>query len=271
LRKPDLEIMARQTGQTKITGTIGDIIFYKMQNEYFARRKGVIAAQRIRYEVTFQRTRECMNEFGKVSKAGKLLRTALKSHLNVLGSQRLAGRLLKELVAVIQTDNINKRGERNILNGDLELLEGFEFNIYAPLSTIFSGTYQAFNDPFSEAMQIIIPAFVPKTGLNAPEGTSHFRFVCSGVSIDFEGRTFETATSASAFFDINSPEISENLKISTLKAERVTPLILTLSVEFYQFVNGIYYPVGKGRYNAMRIVNVKYQEQRAKNQDIPSK
>ncbi len=70
--------MARQKGIIKLKGTIGGITFYKTQDGHLACEKGGIDSERIANDPAFQRTRENGEEFGRVGKAGKLLRTALR-------------------------------------------------------------------------------------------------------------------------------------------------------------------------------------------------
>ena len=68
--------MARQEGIIKITGTIGDITFYKMNGVYYARMKSCLTGKRFWKEKAFEGSRLSAIALGKASKlASKLYRT----------------------------------------------------------------------------------------------------------------------------------------------------------------------------------------------------
>src|SRR5258705_6186721 len=136
--------MAKQRGIIKLEGTIGGITFYKSQDGYLAKEKSGVPADRIANDPAFQRTRENGAEFGRAGKAGKVLRTALRALLQNTADSRMVSRLTTELIKVIQEDATNPRGERNVIDGEAEFLQGFEFNkngklgttLYAPFTTV---------------------------------------------------------------------------------------------------------------------------------------
>ena len=138
--------MARQTGIIKLKGTIGGISFYKTSDGYLAREKGGVDANRIANDPAFQRTRENGSEFGRAGKGGKLLRNAIRILLQNAKDKRVVSRLTKDLVAVVKTDTTNERGQRTLQDGDLNLLESFEFNLNGKLgTTLFAAFTKAFD------------------------------------------------------------------------------------------------------------------------------
>jgi hypothetical protein len=133
--------MAKQKSIIKLDGTIGGITFYKSQDGYLAREKGGVSGERIATDPNFQRTRENGAEFGRAGKAGKLLRNAIRGLLQNSSDSRMVSRLTTEMVKVIQEDAVNPRGLRNVIDGEAELLEGFEFNISGKLGTTLYAPY----------------------------------------------------------------------------------------------------------------------------------
>ncbi len=127
--------MAKQKGIIKLDGTIGGITFYKSQDGYLAREKGGVSAEKIATDPAFQRTRENGEEFGRAGKAGKLLRNAIRAMLQNASDSRMVSRLTQKMVEVVQADATNPRGQRNVIDGEAELLQGFEFNISGKLGT----------------------------------------------------------------------------------------------------------------------------------------
>jgi hypothetical protein len=121
--------MARQKGIIKLKGIIGDITFYKTKDGYLAREMGGVDASRIKSDPAFQRTRENGAEFGRAGKAGKTLIIALRTLLINSADSRMVSRLTQSMIKVIQADLVNDRGLRNVIDGEAELLVGFDFNI----------------------------------------------------------------------------------------------------------------------------------------------
>lgn len=248
--------MAKQSGIIKLEGTIGDISFYKSKDGYLARGKGGVDKTRIQSDPSFQRTRENGSEFGRAGIAGRTIRTAFRPLLLNTSDNRVTARLTQKMMEVIQSDSTSARGERNVLNGELKLLMGFEFNINAPLGATLYVTYNALFEETTGNAVVQIPEFVPKNVVTAPQGATHFKFISAAAEINFEDGSYNMKTS-------NSPEIligmqTENaITLTNALTEGSTlPSFLILGVEFYQQVNGNFYPLKSGSYNALAIVAV---------------
>ena len=248
--------MARQKGIIKLKGTIGDITFYKSKDGYVAREKGGIDASRIATDPAFQRTRENGAEFGRAGKAGKMLRTALRPLLINSADSRMVGRLTQQMVRVIQADLVNDRGLRNVIDGEAELLFGFEFNIRGKLSTTLFAPFTATIDRVSGELVIEIPPFVPINMLVGPSGTTHYKIISGGAEIDFEAETFVIATSSSEILPWDSILTVALTQTNQVTAASTKPLFLALGIEFYQEVNGQMYPLKNGGFNPLSLVQV---------------
>jgi hypothetical protein len=90
--------MGRKRGPLKVTGTLGDINFYKSQDGYLAGEKGGVDGKRIKTDPVFKRTRENGQEFGRAGKSGKLLRTAFRTML-LNSDNRVVSRLHQRMVS----------------------------------------------------------------------------------------------------------------------------------------------------------------------------
>lgn len=160
--------MAKQNGIIKLKGTIGDITFYKTKDGHLAREKGGVDANRIANDPAFQRTRENGSEFGRAGKAGKMLRVALRQVLINSADGRMVSRLTQAMTKVIQADATNPRGLRNVIDGEAELLTGFEFNIGGKLGTTLFAPFEATIDRVSGNIGLTLAPFVPITMIAAP-------------------------------------------------------------------------------------------------------
>lgn len=248
--------MARQKGIIKLDGTIGDITFYKSRDGYLAREKGGIPADRIANDPAFQRTRENGAEFGRAGKAGKILRNAIRGLLQNASDARMVSRLTQEMVKVIQEDTTNPRGLRNVIDGEAELLEGFDFNINGKLGTTLYAPFTGTIDRVAGTLTANLPTFVPLNMIAAPGGTTHFKIVSTGAEIDFENEVFISAVNATAVlpWDANATAVI-NL-VNAVTANSTHPLFLALGIEFYQQVNGQMYPLKNGAFNALNLVKI---------------
>ena len=248
--------MARQKGIIKLKGTIGDITFYKTQDGHLAREKGGIDASRIKNDPAFQRTRENGSEFGRAGKAGKILRTSLRALLINTADGRMVSRLTQKMVEVIQADVTSVRGLRNVIDGEAELLSGFEFNIRGKLGTSLFAPFVGAIDRVTGEISVDLAEFIPANMIAAPPGTTHYKIISAGAEIDFEAETFVEAHSETVILPWDAVATVAINQVNTVTPASTKPLFLALGVEFYQEVNGQMYPLKNGAYNPLALVQV---------------
>ncbi len=248
--------MARQRSIIKLGGTIGGITFYKSKDGYLAREKGGVSADRIRNDPAFQRTRENGAEFGRAGKAGKVLRNSIRQLLQNINDSRMVSRLTKEMIKVVQMDNINPRGLRNVIDGEAELLIGFDFNSNGKLGNTIYAPWEKTLDRATGDASVSFAPFVPAQMITAPGGTTHFKITVAAMEIDFENESYVAPTGESIVLPWNNnPTASLEIPLQ-LTEDSTHPLFLALGVEFYQQVNGENYPLKNGTYNALKIIDV---------------
>ena len=246
--------MPKQKSVLKLEGSIGDITFYKTKDGYLAREKSDIGTK-VKSDPAFQRTRENGAEFGRAGKAGKVVRDAFRPLLQRSADGKMTSRLTREMMKVLKADSSSARGERNVLDGELGLLLGFEFNFYSNLS---STCYVPFNisiDRPSGQLGVSLPAFDPISGIATPAGATHFKMVSAAAAIDFSKGSYELA-----FAEMPASLVNESIAASSLQnslpANSTHPLFLILGIEFFQEVNGKLYPLKNGAFNALSLVGV---------------
>jgi hypothetical protein len=248
--------MARQKGIIKLKGTIGGITFYKTQDGHLAREKGGIEASRIASDPAFQRTRENGSEFGRAGKAGKILRTSLRALLLNSADGRMVSRLTQKMIKVIQADLVSIRGMRNVIDGEAELLQGFEFNIRGKLGTSLFAPFVGAIDRVTGTISVDIAPFIPANMIAAPSGTTHFKIISAGSEVDFEAETFVEAHTETAILPWDNTLTAPISQENAVTAASIKPLFLALGVEFYQEVNGQMYPLKNGAFNPLALVTV---------------
>jgi hypothetical protein len=249
--------MARQKGVLRLQGQMGGISFYRTSKDgYLAREKGGVDAERIKNDPAFERTRENGAEFGRAGAAGKLLRTAFRTMILNSADSRMASRLTREMVKVVQADSTNIRGMRNVVDGDVELLQGFEFNDNGKLSRTLFAPFTSSIDRVAGTIEVDIPAFVPGNRIAAPQGATHIRLISGGVEVDFASGQYVVNTSESALLELG-PQLEPAIALSNAVTPASTqPLFLAFGIEFYQEVNGEWYPLKNGAFNALSLVEI---------------
>lgn len=252
--------MAKQKGIIKLKGSIGDLSFYKTKDGYIAREKGGIDAKRMATDPAFQRTRENGAEFGRAGKATRVLRQALRQYLQIASDSRLTSRLTSEMLRIIKTDDVNDRGLRQVSEGDINLLIGFDFNLGGRLSSTLYFPFRMNINRVGGVASIELDSFIPDKDIAFPQGTTHVRLFAGLAAINF-------ATEELSFSPINSGEIilgpqKEPSQVMNMEFEANTDrnLFLVFGVEFVQDVNGKKYPLKNGSFNAMSVIAVSKKE-----------
>ncbi|PKO99355.1 MAG: hypothetical protein CVU03_02080 [Bacteroidetes bacterium HGW-Bacteroidetes-2] len=248
--------MARQTGIIRLKGTIGGVTFYKTADGHLAREKGGVDKNRIANDPAFQRTRENGAEFGRAGAGGKLVRKAIRLLLQNAKDKRVTSRLTQSLMRVIKTDPTNERGLRTIPDGDMALINGFEFNINGKLSTVMFADYTPTLDRVAGTLDVEIPAFTPNASIDAPGGTTHFKIVSGLAEVDFENEEFVFDSQETAILPWDAQATALINLVSTVTANSTLPLLQVLGVSFYQEVNGDMYPLKNGAYNSLSLIGV---------------
>ena len=168
----------------------------------------------------------------------------------------MVGRLTREMVKVIQADLVSTRGQRNVIDGEAELLQGFEFNISGKLSTTLVAPYVPSINRVTGELSVNIPQFVPANMIGAPSGATHFKINTAGAEVDFTNGTYVVDTQSSAELPINGVATAVINLMNSVTANSIHPLFLAVGIEFYQEVNGVRYALRNGSYNSLALVKV---------------
>jgi len=248
--------MAKQDGIIPLKGTIDNLSFYKSKDGYIARKKVAIDPERLAKDPKFKRTREAMANFKKAAAAGKLVRTALRPIANQASDNRVVTRLSTKMLEVIKSDATNPRGKKNVIDGETELLTGFEFNNNGQLTRSFFVQYDATIDRVMGALQVKVPAFIPQNMISAPAEATHFQLHIAGLEVDFEQATYVVVfNSSEKLIWGESENAAMNLSVQ-LPANSTHPLFLVMGITFWIEDIGTMYALQNGAYNALAIIKV---------------
>ncbi len=248
--------MAQQKGIIKIEGTLDTLTFYKSQDGHLVRTKGGVSADRIANDPAFVRTRENGAEFANSASAGKMLRDTVRTMMLTASDNRVTSRLTKVMTDIKNFDTTSARGERTVGVGianasAMELLNGFDFNISAILSSILFSPYTV-DIPTGK---INFAALTPINDVAFPAGATHITLSGAFAVVDFAAGTSDIQFSNEVNLPIDATTAPQTLTPVAVPSGTGTKLYF-LEIEFFQEVNGVQYTLKNGAYNALAIVEV---------------
>lgn len=248
--------MAKQESIITLNGTIDNISFFKTKDGYSARKKTGISKAAMESNPNFDRTRENMAEFGRAAQAAKLLREALLESIVGSRDRKMSIRLHKAMMDVLKADTTSTRGQRNVIDGEAELLQGFEFNVDGQLSTTLLASYQETVDRVTGTCTVSVPPYDPTKMVKHAAGATHYRLGLSAASVNFETKERDVQTIQSAYLPVNGAlTLLLDLAV-TLPPGSTHPIFMALTIEFVQEINGQKYALKSGAFNACALVKV---------------
>ncbi|MCH8535431.1 MAG: hypothetical protein LAT51_10215 [Flavobacteriaceae bacterium] len=248
--------MAKQTGIIRLKGTIGGVTFYKTADGHLAREKGGVDGDRIKNDPAFQRTRENGAEFGTAGSGAKLIRNANRILIQSAKDRNTSARLTREVLRVVKTDQSNERGQRQIVDGNMELLQGFEFNRKGRLGSTFFGQFNPSFDRATGEAQITVEPFQASNSIAGPSGTTHYKIVGGLSLVDFANESFESDTDESGILPWDASSVPSTSLTMEVSGGSSSPAILVFGIQFYQEVNGQMYDLRNGAFNALQVVMI---------------
>ena len=248
--------MARQSGVIKIRGAIDDLNFTKKEGVFRAGlKRGGIAdfATNERYK----RQRDNAAEFTRAAAAASVIRVGLRPMLKHVKDSRMNGRLQKHARIAINADLTSDRGFRNIVDGKPILLEGFEFNRHGSLSSSLPLNYVAEIDRNVGKFAVGLPAFIPNDIMAVPVGATHYKISAGTLVCDFEADKSFLDTEELPISPIDMVQVPATSLVCVFTPPTgIETIIGVLGLQFYQQVNGKYYPLSAQQSNPLTIMKV---------------
>ncbi len=224
--------MAKQFGTHTLQGTVGDVTYKMTKNGNKAFKRRVISKADRLANTNLDVIRQQAAEFGKAIKAASLVRNAFNSLVRKSHDKRFANRLSSLMNKVIKADPINSRGQRNVLDGDLHLLEKFEFNLGTALASSLSAPYTLMVDRAEGTATFSSASFAPKANLKYPPTATLFKMGMGAALIDFETGISEHVFAESGYLPLGD-DPSQPIHLSVRFTPGSTlPLFVVLRLDF---------------------------------------
>ena len=102
--------MAKQDGTIKITGTVSNVCFYKLDDKYYARSKSSLTGKRVKKDAAFKETMKYAGWLAKASViASAVYRSLPQKNKGRKIYQRLTGKAIKMLKEELTEKEISSR------------------------------------------------------------------------------------------------------------------------------------------------------------------
>ncbi|RLJ32462.1 hypothetical protein CLU97_1918 [Chryseobacterium sp. 7] len=109
--------MATYESVIKITGAVGDLVFYNLNGKNVVRKKSGFNKTAFKKSPSYEKVRQNSSEFGHCSKMGKIIRKSLESYIKEAGDPLLYQKFAKLMTSIKDLDKISERGKRTVGNG----------------------------------------------------------------------------------------------------------------------------------------------------------
>ncbi|MDR3025576.1 hypothetical protein [Chryseobacterium sp.] len=109
--------MATYESLIKITGAVGDLVFYNLNGKNVVRKKSGFNKTAFKKSPSYEKVRQNSSEFGHCSKIGKIIRNTLNLYIKEAGDPLLYQKFAKVMTTIKDLDMISERGKRTVENG----------------------------------------------------------------------------------------------------------------------------------------------------------
>ncbi|SIO54010.1 hypothetical protein [Chitinophaga niabensis] len=235
--------MGKQTSIVKYTGKVGDLVGYY--------HKGKLCFRSLPQQVNrSEATKLSALDFGTASRAGKLVRSALKQELSIHHDSDLTNRLNTSLLKVLYAGN-QQRGERSIQRKHLGMLTGLKLNNATELSKLLPFTPKVVQA--GNSLRIAIPALTAEDILHAGN-TTHIEIKAIAAGLNFKEGNYGEAVSDKVLIDFRQPAAATELILPFKAGEAET--IVVLQVKAFREESGKLYASGNRKYFAADIIDI---------------
>lgn len=218
-----------------ISGSTEHFTFYSTKYGHLVRRRSKkIAKKRIATDPRFEGVRKTNAEFSTVMNSVKLISASFGRLIQHAKTGDTHSRLVRLLFSVLKTDKVNQRGSRKVCDGEVEMLERFEFNDKVKLDNVLHAMYAVSFNRRGSDVDLLVEPFIPMKDLKPPSGATHYRFVMGAADLDFEKQETNYVQSMSEQFAI-SADRGNGIHLQVKLAENSTGTRLVMAgIEFYE-------------------------------------
>ncbi|MBO9564685.1 MAG: hypothetical protein J7621_18045 [Niastella sp.] len=221
----------------KIKGKIDGLNYFESQDGYMVQKSARFSKDRYLTSETYDLTRRNASEFGIAGKAGRLFHKAFNAEIGKAADSRVMSRICKAMLRVLQSDTTGSYGQRRVESGNMAFLEGFDFNLAVPYEAAVKVDAVATVARPTGLVAVSLPSYMPKEGIVAADGATHYSFFAAAAAIDFAG---ETVTAVQAETEdlpwVRTATAADSLELN-LPAASPLPIFVVMGITFKKIVN----------------------------------
>ncbi len=252
--------MAIQKGSIILEGRIGDLSFYRSNGKPQVRRHSDVHKGRIERDPRYARTRENNTEFGRASRAAKLIRVAVRKSLGarheLFEDATVVNRLTPRMSAIIKADTIHARGMRTVLPMHLPLLNGFGFNAVSALKDVLFVQPRYAYKRGAGLLTVTLPALYPHAAIAAPKGTALCSFHVLVVPFNTNYESLPFVAQESELLALGHQEIPTQTFPFELPEASNDPVLICFGISFFGLSGGYPIPMREQGRNALEVIGV---------------
>jgi hypothetical protein len=186
----------------------------------------------------YVRLRDHISEFKYATETNALLRGHLMPFIGRCKDSRLTRRFNAIIREAVRLDNVNPMGQRNVIDGDLLVLEKFEFNGAASLPAVLHADIAGSIDRATGQASVSIASFVPESALKYMTGATHIRLSVAAVAVNFATGEAQKQLLEGTYLPIGKQPTGPLTMSVSLPANLADPVLLLLKLQYFQEVNG---------------------------------
>lgn len=189
--------MATQQSLVKLSGKLGDMVFYQRGKKDVVRRNGKP------YSLSAE-SKKSSTDFGRASSSAALIRKAFAPLVNTYGYRNMVNRLNARINALFKTIPATLKGEKCLLHANLSQLIGFEFNPHTSLDKLLLRfpQYQLGNDGM---LQVILEPGQTGTWFKKHPKYQGVQLQLMLFNFDLQGDAYEVFRTADLLIDLSKP------------------------------------------------------------------
>ncbi len=235
--------MARQRGEIKLQGKIGDLLFYKSAYGFLARKIGEVSEMERKTGENYARPRENNSELGYSSRIGKLIRQGVSNSCALAETGTTHHRLNAVIRKALLADTEGERGKRRLMQDNVARLNGFGWKEGLPLYNVLGKSYLMTLNAGDGSATLSVASLVPAEDVDAGDGASHVELTLVLVAVDYDKNSKVSVCDRTGMIALdNRSSVAINLSCALAEySGRV--LVGGVGVQPYQMVAGEMVPL----------------------------
>jgi hypothetical protein len=235
--------MARQKSATTLSGKLGNSVYYRRNGKDLVRKAPEP------YQLTENSIKSGM-EFARANRATGLVKERLPELFEDIGDGALYNRLTGRFMKLIGTGYSKPGGEREVSDGDLALLKGFEFNRFTSSHSICAIEPVVVIDPAAD-ISITVPKFSIEQSVNAPVKAETLVIQLSCFVCDFTTEKTGAANSDDLHISLDKSSFAGGCFEFSADSTSDEAMIFTIS---FQFLDRDHLAIKNRNHTAARII-----------------